>query len=83
MSRSIISIKAYELGMEDGFMEMQNLRHYKNIDKPHCCTKLMLIPYILDTSGKKHIIRNGDVISIIEGEKTIIHKVSNKFKKYS
>jgi hypothetical protein len=83
MSRSIISIKTYELGMEDGFMVVSNLRQYKNIDKPHCCTKVMLVPYIFDTSGEKHIIRDGDVISTINGEKTISPKVSNKFKKYA
>lgn len=83
MSRSIISIKTYELGMEDGFMVVSNLRQYKNIDKPHCCTKVLVVPYIFDTSGKKHIIRDGDLISTIDGEKTIYHKISNKFKKYA
>ena len=82
MSRSIVSIRRYELGMEDGFMAV-SYKRYKNIQNPNCCTKLMLVPYIFGSDGSKHVIRDGDLISTINGEKSVYHHIPNKFKKYA
>lgn len=83
MSRSIVSVKKYELGMEDGFMAINNYQRYKNLPNPNCCTKLMLVPFIFDSDGNKNIIRDGDLISTINGDKQVYHIVPNKFKKYA
>jgi hypothetical protein len=69
--------------MEDGFIAASNYKRYKNLQNPNCCTKLMLVPYIFDSDGRKTIIRDGDLISTINGEKHIYHNVPNKFKKYA
>jgi hypothetical protein len=83
MSRSIVSVKRYEPGMEDGFMVVSNYKRYKTLPNPNCSTKLMLVPYIFDSDGNKNIIREGDLISIINDDKRIYHIVPNKFKKYA
>lgn len=83
MTRSIVSIRKYELGMEDGFMVVSDYKQYKNLKLSHCCTKLMLVPYIFDSDGNKVIIRDDDLISTIDGVKNLYHHIPHKFKKYA
>ena len=74
MTRSLLRVQPYELGLEDGFIVVHDIKKFNRLTAPHGCYRMMVVPFIYDENGDKQTVDEGDVIAIVDDKKYISHK---------